>query len=194
MRHALTAIMTLLERELLAWATTLMCGVAVGGNAIAADIYKCKGPGGAISVQDQPCPPDSTGERLKGLPPAPPSDIRKQAQPSQRSARSQDSQGAADGQAALRVYEQMIAKLKRGDVEGALSHFTETGRANHRRIFEQLGPKLPEAVDKLGRITTVQVVGDMADLTLERDTPQGKTSFSVMMLRSYDGQWKIDGM
>jgi hypothetical protein len=97
--------------------------------------------------------------------------------------------------AVIRVYEEMKAKLKRGDIEGALSHFTEVGKANQRTIFEQLGSALPNAVDNLGRIVEVQTGPRTAEITLDRDTPQGKRAVRVMMVRSYDGkEWKIDSM
>lgn len=92
------------------------------------------------------------------------------------------------------VYEKAMGKLRRGDVEGALTHFTPAGQARHRPMFESLRPRLATVVDNLGTVGRVSVAEKSGEIELTRETPSGPRIFPVIFLRGRDGAWKIDSM
>lgn len=94
----------------------------------------------------------------------------------------------------LSVYKKAMAKLERGDVDGALTHFTAAGKARHRPMFQSLGPRLPLVVQNLGTVRRVAAAEKSGEIELMRDTPSGRQVFSVTFLKGRDGAWKIDGM
>lgn len=94
----------------------------------------------------------------------------------------------------LGVYEKAMGKLRRGDVEGALSHFTPAGQARHRPMFESLRPRLATVVDNLGTVGRVSVADRSGEIELTRETPTGRQVFPVIFLKGRDGAWKIDSM
>lgn len=102
-------------------------------------------------------------------------------------------QGPREGEL-LGVYQKAMGKLRRGDVEGALSHFTPAGQARHRPMFESLRPRLATVVDNLGTVRRVSVAERSGEIELLRETPSGPQVFPVIFLKGRDGAWKIDSM
>src|SRR5262249_61733970 len=93
-----------------------------------AQVFKCLSPTNALSIQSQPCQPSWSSETISG---------------------------STDFELIIRAYDDMKAKLRTGDIEGALSHFTESARPRHRKIFSTLANRLPDATDGLGRVVDV---------------------------------------
>jgi hypothetical protein len=94
----------------------------------------------------------------------------------------------------LGIYDAMLTRLRAGNIAGAMTAFTGSAYDKYNAIFTQLQPSLAAIVDQLGEVKEVTFNGDLAELTLARDTPDGVRLFMIYMLRSEDGIWRIDGM
>jgi hypothetical protein len=94
----------------------------------------------------------------------------------------------------LAIYDGMLARLRAGNIPGALTAFTGSAYERHSEIFTQLQSSLAQIVDQLGEVKEVTFNEDVAELTVVRDTPDGPLAFLIYMLRSEDGIWRVDGM
>ena len=92
------------------------------------------------------------------------------------------------------IYENMLLRLRAGNIPGALSAFTGSAHDRFSDVFTELQPDLATIVDQLGTITEVTFNLDMAELTLVRDREDGAQKFMIYLIRSEDGIWRIDGM
>jgi hypothetical protein len=92
------------------------------------------------------------------------------------------------------IYDGMLTRLRAGNIAGAMSAFTGSAYDKYNAIFTQLQPSLAEIVDQLGEVKDVTFDGELAELTLARNTPDGVRLFMIYMLRSEDGIWRIAGM
>jgi hypothetical protein len=92
------------------------------------------------------------------------------------------------------IYENMLLRLRAGNIAGALTAFTGSAYERFNDIFTQLQPDLATIVDQLGTITEITFNLDMAELTLVRSGPDGAQKFMIYLIRSEDGIWRIDGM
>jgi hypothetical protein len=98
-------------------------------------------------------------------------------------------------QANLRaIYDGTLARLKAGNVAGALTAFTGSAYEKYNAIFTQLQPSLATIVDQLGEVREINFDADLAELGVVRDTPDGPRLFLVYLVRAEDGIWRIDGM
>jgi hypothetical protein len=88
----------------------------------------------------------------------------------------------------------MLTRLKAGNVPGALTAFTGSVYDKYNEIFTQLQPSLAEIVDQLGEVEELTFNGEVGELTIVQNTPDGPQTFLIYMLRSEDGIWRIDGM
>lgn len=143
----------------------LLCAAVLAPNASVAD-FVCTSPTGLISLQTHACMASWKSEPLDGPP---------------------------EMRLIIRSYDEMKDKLRTGNIEGALLHFTEDARPRYRKNFEFLGPRLAAAVDGLGRVANITFDEDTARLALHRDTPKGVQGFQVSM-RKIDRAWQISGM
>jgi hypothetical protein len=95
----------------------------------------------------------------------------------------------ADNPAA--VWDQMIARLKAGDVMGAVSCFSMATAENYQHDFLAIGaPDLLESMEKIGKLTPVSIYEDRAQYYFVRDIQGTKITFPV----DFDlenGIWKI---
>jgi len=92
------------------------------------------------------------------------------------------------------IYENMLLKLRAGNVAGALTAFTGSAQERFNDIFTQLQPDLATIIDQLGTITEITFNLDMAELTLVRNGTDTSQKFMIYLIRSEDGIWRIDGM
>ena len=94
----------------------------------------------------------------------------------------------------LGIYDGMLARLRVGNVAGALTAVTGSAYDKYSEIFTLLQPSLAEIVDQVGEVKDVTFSGDSAELMIVRNAPDGSRLFMIYMLRSEDGIWRIDGM
>ena len=92
------------------------------------------------------------------------------------------------------VYVGMLAKLKVGDVAGALKAFTPSATEQYRQVFEDLRPNLATITDQLGTIVDGSIMGGLAEYVVVQDTPTGKQAFLLYLLKGSDGTWLISQM
>jgi hypothetical protein len=88
----------------------------------------------------------------------------------------------------------MAAKLKTGDVDGAMTSISGSLHDKYLAIFTALAPNLSTIVDQLGTLDSGTFANEIAEYALTRDTPSGKQTFLIYFLRGEDGIWRIEGM
>ena len=94
----------------------------------------------------------------------------------------------------LAIYENMLLRLKAGNIDGALTAFTGSAYDKFKEIFTQLQPDLVNIIEQLGTVTEATFNLNVAELTLVRDNAEGTQRFMIYLLRAEDGIWRIDGM
>lgn len=92
------------------------------------------------------------------------------------------------------VYGGMLAKLRAGDVDGALKAFTPGVVEQYRQVFEDLRPNLATITGQLGTIVDGSIMGGLAEYVVVQDTPNGKQAFLLYFLKGSDGTWLIGQM
>jgi len=92
------------------------------------------------------------------------------------------------------TYARMLAKLRAGDIDGALAHFTASASDKYRGVFTALQPNLATTVDQLGTIQDATIGKDFAEYVIVRNSTSGPKAFLMYFIRSEDGIWRIDGM
>lgn len=92
------------------------------------------------------------------------------------------------------IYENMLLRLRAGNIAGALTAFTGSAQERFNDVFTQLQPDLATIIDQLGTITEITFNLDMAELTLVRTGADASQKFMIYLIRSEDGIWRIDGM
>ncbi len=92
------------------------------------------------------------------------------------------------------VYSGMLARLRAGNIPGAMTAFTGSAYAKYEAIFTQLGAALPGLIDQVGEIDETTFGVDLAEFSIVRNTSDGPQRFMVYLIRAEDGIWRIDGM
>ena len=92
------------------------------------------------------------------------------------------------------VYDGMLARLRAGNVGGALNAFTGSAYAKYSAIFSQLQATLPTIVDQIGEIEDISFGIDLAEFSIVRNTSDGPQRFMIYLIRAEDGIWRIDSM
>jgi Big-like domain-containing protein/VCBS repeat protein/glucodextranase-like protein/putative Ig domain-containing protein len=95
---------------------------------------------------------------------------------------------------AVDLYNTMLDRLARGNIEGAVGAITNTVRDQYRTIFTDLGPDLPTVIPTLGTVRQVTVIGSLVDILVGRDKADGTYGYNVLVIQDGDGLWRIDGM
>lgn len=88
----------------------------------------------------------------------------------------------------------MLANLRAGRIDAALSAVTGSVYEKYKAIFSALQPNLPSIVDQLGTLQSSAIGSDMAEYVLVRNTANGPQAFLIYFLLGEDGVWRIDGM
>jgi hypothetical protein len=92
------------------------------------------------------------------------------------------------------VFRSMVDRLAASDAVGAVRYFTGDAQAQYSTIFGLLGSSLPAVAAQLGTLVDGVITEDTAELTLVRDTPTGKLTFMIYLIRGGDGLWRIESM
>jgi DNA-binding beta-propeller fold protein YncE len=90
-----------------------------------------------------------------------------------------------------KVWKHMIARLKAGDIPGAISDFSIDSKENYRKTYESLSKQeLLSTIKDIENITVSDIDSDTAEYYFE--TPvQGKTLLFPVKFDKEFGQWKI---
>ncbi len=91
------------------------------------------------------------------------------------------------------IYNGVNERLKAGNIDGAVSNFTNTIRENYRTAFTAAGSGLAALANGFGTIKGLQLHSTFAELSVVRDTVDGDIVFTVFLIRDSDGIWRIDG-
>ena len=91
------------------------------------------------------------------------------------------------------IYNGVNERLKAGNIDGAVSSFTNTIRETYRAAFTVAGSALGAMVDGFGAIKGMRVNGNFAEMIVVRNTVDGEIVFSIFLLQDSDGTWRIDG-
>lgn len=92
------------------------------------------------------------------------------------------------------TYNGMLANLRTGKIDAALTVVTSSVYEKYRGVFTSLQSNLPAVVDQLGTLQSATIGSDMAECLLIRNTPNGAQAFLIYFLLGEDGVWRIDRM
>lgn len=92
------------------------------------------------------------------------------------------------------VYSGMLARLRAGNIPGAMTAFTGSAYSKYEAIFTQLKAGLPGLIDQVGEIEEISFGIDLAEFSIVRNTPDGPQRFMIYLIRAEDGIWRIDSM
>jgi len=92
------------------------------------------------------------------------------------------------------TYSGMLARLRAGNIDGALTAFTVSVNQKYRTVFAALGPSLSSVVDQLGAIQDGMISSEFAEYSIVRNLPDGQQAFLIYFIRGADGVWRIDAM
>jgi hypothetical protein len=89
------------------------------------------------------------------------------------------------------VFEQFKAALSSGDVNTAVSYFTEVSAEKYRIFFEQLSSYLPQMANEMGELIFVRLDTDMAVYDILREESGQICGYPLVFIRDEAGEWKI---
>ncbi|MES2999885.1 MAG: Ig-like domain-containing protein [Pseudomonadota bacterium] len=92
------------------------------------------------------------------------------------------------------LWMRLLAKVRTGDVEGALNGVTAGAQGQYRSIFQNLQPDAATAVDQLGTLEGVTLSIDHAEYVILRQKAGGTVGYPVYFIRDNDGVWRVDAM
>jgi hypothetical protein len=101
------------------------------------------------------------------------------------------------GELGLKVvdaYQTMVGRLAAENVAGALRAFVGDMQDRYADVFEALAVSPRQVAEQLGQLVDGVVSENSAELTIARDTPNGKELFMVYLIRGGDGIWRIESM
>jgi hypothetical protein len=92
------------------------------------------------------------------------------------------------------LYNHMTARLKVGNIDGATNVLTAGAYPRMLTIFNAIGTNWATVADELGTIAGGSISSEMAEYTLTRRDEGVLEAFSIRLIMSEDGIWRIDGM
>ena len=92
------------------------------------------------------------------------------------------------------VYASMVDRLAANNPTGALRLFTGDSQQKYSDIFTALAGSLPDVAAQLGTFIDGVITEQTAEVTIVRDTADGKQSFMIYLIRGGDGLWRIESM
>jgi hypothetical protein len=85
----------------------------------------------------------------------------------------------------------MKISLSGGNIEGAVSYFSEESRASFRQQFTALSQVLPQVVADMGTFSLVNSNDNVTEYDLRTVRNGVIYSFQVKFVRDADGIWRI---
>jgi hypothetical protein len=98
------------------------------------------------------------------------------------------------GMKVVAVYASMVDRLAANNPTGALRHFTADSQQKYSDVFTALAGSLPAVAAQLGTLVDGVITEQTGELTIVRDTVDGKQSFMIYLIRGGDGLWRIESM
>ncbi len=92
------------------------------------------------------------------------------------------------------VYYQLLANLRMGDIPAAVNVFTVTSQDAYESLFTEMQATLSTVADTLGVITRTQVSHEIAEIVATREKGGVPFVYSVNLIRSESGIWRIEDM
>ena len=92
------------------------------------------------------------------------------------------------------VYYRLLDNLHQGDIPASLSAFTVTSQDQYESLFTTMQPTLPEVADSLGAIARTQVSGELAEIIVKREKNGVPFVYTINLIRSESGIWRIEDM
>jgi len=89
------------------------------------------------------------------------------------------------------VFEEFKAALAAGDINTAVSYFTEVSAENYRIFFEQLNSYLPQIANEMGELIFIEQKEEIAYYDLLREEDGDTYAYPVLFVRDETGEWKI---
>jgi len=89
------------------------------------------------------------------------------------------------------VFDSFKNALSVGDVNTAVTFFTEVSAENYRIFFDQLSSYLPQMVNDMGELIFIEQTKEMAIYDLLREQGADTYGYPVIFVRDEMGQWKI---
>lgn len=94
----------------------------------------------------------------------------------------------------LGVYYRMLGNLRNNDIPAALTAFAATSQGRYQALFDSLSTSLAAVVDQLGTPSEVRVSDGFAVITVVRDKNGLPVAYTVNLIRTESGLWRIEGM
>ena len=98
------------------------------------------------------------------------------------------------GMKVVDVYASMVNRLAANNPTAAVRAFTGDAQTRYADIFNVLAGSLPSVAAQLGTLIDGVITAETAELTIVRDTSNGKQSFMIYLIRGGDGVWRIESM
>ena len=94
------------------------------------------------------------------------------------------------------TFNTMLARLRSGDISGALQLVTPGATAQYEELFTALrdAGTLTAAIDSLGVLRGSTMGPGIAELILSRETAEGTEAYPILFLQGSDGIWRIESM
>lgn len=92
------------------------------------------------------------------------------------------------------VFNQMLERLRAGNVSGALTAVNATSKDQYSDVFTALLANSPNTVNQLGTIASGQVGEKFSEFVLGRDDASGSLAYLISLGRGEDGIWRIESM
>ena len=94
----------------------------------------------------------------------------------------------------VEVWNAMKQRLIDGDIEGALTYFSEDVTSKYRRVFIDLGSDLSGIVNSLPEPVLITLHGDIAEYAITRLQDSENFVYIINLIKDENGIWKIDSM
>lgn len=92
------------------------------------------------------------------------------------------------------VFDNMLAHLRAGNIEGAVASITGGVQDRYRSAFMALQGDLASIVDQIGVLQGGTIGEGMAEYVLTRNENGQKRAYFIYFLRGEDGVWRIEDM
>lgn len=90
------------------------------------------------------------------------------------------------------IWNEMVARLSVGDIEGALEYFTYASRGRYREQFTSIRERLPALSSGMRDIEMVFIKGDEAKYRIKLKDRGGERTGYIWFRKDIFGRWKIE--
>jgi hypothetical protein len=91
-------------------------------------------------------------------------------------------------------YYRMLGNLRNNDIPAALTAFTATSQEKYQALFDSISTNLAAIVDQLGAVSEVTVGDGFAVITVVRKKSGLPVAYTVNLIRTESGLWRIESM